>query len=602
MISPQQLSHDCVVLCCVVFVSYNNYYYNAFVTKRNMAQGVVIDEDNCLVNTNPATGEVISKVRCTTLEEIEEMIATARSAQKEWRTLSLEDRIQLLKECVNELAKHSDSLIEWIVREMGKPIGEAKDEVQCATQDQDEYFDILLQSLQPKTYGKSTVVRHPYGVVAIMSPWNFPLGEIPLLALPSLASGNTVILKPSEVVPETGALMVKAFQKVLPPGVLQLAQGAGDVGASLVAHTGIDLVAMTGSSATGRKILESAAPQLKRVILEMGGKDPMIVCEDADLEKAAKDAVMYSLSNTGQVCCSVERIYVADAIYEKFQKLTKIAAQEYKVGNGMNPDNLVGPMVSNLQKELVHEQVQDAVAKGAKVLHQSDVPKDKGSFYPVTVVADVDKSMQLFSKETFGPVVAMTKFDGSEDEAVRLANDTGEFNRLSKSTSSMPPIFDIDGIVAHMCFILFLFVVYGLGSMVYTQDSEKANRIASLIDAGQVGINCYPLDHLGTQCPWYAKRLFDVILVFRLVCLFLTHLCFFSMSFFFNLPIGLDTRPVVLDITRALMVACNFQFQRLLLLDKEKKFFCNRKRSKEREEYSTVVWRGEFRISKTHYS
>lgn len=253
-----------------------------------------------------------------------------------------------------------------------------------------------------------------------------------LLALPSLASGNTVIVKPSEVVPETGALMVRTMQQKLPPGVLQLAQGEGSVGAALVAHPRIDLVAMTGSSATGRKILQAAAPQLKRVILEMGGKDPMIVCEDADLPKAAKDAVAYSLSNTGQVCCSVERIYVADAVYQEFQELAKVAAMEYKVGNGMDPANQVGPMVSQLQKESVHEQVQDAIQKGATILHQSEVPNNDsgndtagGSFYPVTVVADVDETMQLFTKETFGPVVAMAKFDGTEEEAVRLANDTG---------------------------------------------------------------------------------------------------------------------------------------------------------------------------------
>jgi len=436
-----------------------------------MVQGVLIDDENCLVNTNPATGEIISRVKCTTPEELGEIIDTAKTSQKEWRKTSLEDRIRILKDCIKELAAVSDPMIDLIVREMGKPIAEAKEEMEYAVVDQDAYFDILLDSLKPKTYGKSTVVRQPYGVVAIMSPWNYPLGEIMLLALPSLASGNTVIVKPSEVVPETGALLVETLQKCLPKGVIQLAQGSGAVGASLVAHPEIDLVAMTGSSATGRKILEAAAPQLKRVILEMGGKDPMIVCADADLEKAAKDAVIYSLSNSGQVCCSIERIYVADSVYDEFQELTKLAVKDYKVGNGMNPENQVGPMVSMMQKDLVHEQVEDALHKGAKLLHQSEVPKSddgEGSFYPVTVVVDVDDTMQLFTKETFGPVVAIAKFDGTEDEAVRLANDTE----------------------------------YGLGSSVYTKDSEKANRIASLIDAGQVGINCYPIDSMGVQCPW----------------------------------------------------------------------------------------------------
>lgn len=444
------------------------------VINRNMVQGVSIDNGNCLINTNPATGEVISKVKCTSPEEIEIVVGAAKTAQKSWREKSVEDRIAALKAGISEMAKVSDKFTKLIVSEMGKPISEATEEVQVAVEDLDEYFDILLESIRPKTYGKNTVVREPYGVVAIISPWNFPLGEIMLLALPSLASGNTVIVKPSEVVPETGALMVKSMQKCLPEGVIQCVQGAGATGAALVSHVDINLVAMTGSSATGRKILQAAAPQLKRVILEMGGKDPMIVCADADLEKAAKDAVAYSLSNTGQVCCSIERIYVADSVYDEFQILAKSAAKDYKVGNGMDPNNNVGPMVSAMQKDLVHEQVEDAIAKGAKLLHKSDIPdtNGKGSFYPITVVADVDDTMQLFTKETFGPVVSIAKFDGSEEEAVRLANDTD----------------------------------YGLGSAVYTKDNDKANRIASKIDAGQVGINCYALEGLGIHCPWVGHK------------------------------------------------------------------------------------------------
>jgi len=441
-----------------------------------MVQGVIIDDDGCLININPATGDMISKVKCTTPEQLDVIIDTAKSSQKEWRKKSVEERVDILKECIKELTDVSDQMIQLIVQEMGKPIAEAKEEMEYAVNDQDAYFDILLESIKPKKYGKSTVVRHPYGVVAIMSPWNYPLGEIMLLALPSLASGNAVIVKPSEVVPETGALLVKTLQKCLPPGVLQVAQGAGSVGEALVKHNGIDLVAMTGSSATGRKILEAAAPQLKRVILEMGGKDPMIVCADADLEKAANDAVMYSLSNAGQVCCSIERIYVAETVYDKFQVLAKEVAKDYKVGNGMETENNVGPLVSMMQKEHVKNQVEDAVFKGATMLHQSEIPNDvsknESCFYPVTVLSDVDDTMKLFTTETFGPVVAIAKFDGSEASAVRLANDTE----------------------------------YGLGSSVYTQDTEKANRIAELIDAGQVGINCYPIEFMGVQCPWVGHK------------------------------------------------------------------------------------------------
>jgi acyl-CoA reductase-like NAD-dependent aldehyde dehydrogenase len=294
-----------------------------------------------------------------------------------------------------------------------------------------------------------------------------------------------VIVKPSEVVPETGACLVSSLQSILPPGVLSLAQGDGEVGSQLVSHPNIHMVAMTGSSATGKHILQSAAPQLKRMVLEMGGKDPMVVFGDADLEKAAKDAVQYSLCNTGQVCCSIERIYVADSAYCEFQELVKEYATEYKVGSGMDPTNNIGPMVSMVLRDEVKQQVEDAISKGARILHQSVIPEnsEKASFFPVTVLADVTEDMELFTKETFGPVVAMTKFDGSEEEALRLANKTE----------------------------------YGLGSCVYTKDMEKAQRVASLIGAGQVGINCYALEAMDVNCPWYVHIL--VFYVFSIAAL-----------------------------------------------------------------------------------
>lgn len=429
-------------------------------------------ENGCLINTNPATGEVISRVQCSTSEEVEGMIAAANQSQGAWVATPLEERVRLLREGLKEVAKVSDALVDLIVNEMGKPIREAKEEMQFAV-GKDAFLDLLLESLQPQTYGKCMVTRDPFGVVAIMSPWNFPVDEILLLALPSLASGNTVIVKPSEVVPETGALLVNTLKSVLPPGVLQVAQGDAEVGKQLVSHPDIHMVAMTGSSATGQKILQTAAPQLKRVVLEMGGKDPMIVFDDADIEKAASDAVKYSLCNTGQVCCSIERIYVSESIYDKFQQAAHKCALDYKVGNGIDPDVKVGPLVSSLQRDQVKEQVEDAIAKGAKVLHQSTIPdSSKGSFYPVTVLSDVTDNMSVFTKETFGPVVSITKFDGSEAEGIRLANKTE----------------------------------YGLGSCVYTKDVERAKRVAARIGAGQVGINCYALENMDVHCPWVGHK------------------------------------------------------------------------------------------------
>ena len=243
------------------------------------------------------------------------------------------------------------------------------------------------------------------------------------------------------------------------------------MGAQLVSHPNVNMVAMTGSSATGKRILASAAPDLKRIVLELGGKDPMVVFEDADMDKAAKDAVAYSLCNTGQVCCSVERIYIAESMREDFEKRVVEYAKDFKVGNGMDPDTKVGPMVSRLQRDHVAQQVDRAVAGGAKVLLKSEVPEsanDGASFYPVTVLSNVTHDMDVFRSETFGPVVAISTFDGSEEEGIQLANNSE----------------------------------YGLAGSVYTKDLSKGRRVASRIGCGQVGINCWALEKMDVACPW----------------------------------------------------------------------------------------------------
>lgn len=438
-----------------------------------MVQGVAV-QDGCLVNINPATGEILSRVPCTTPEQLEGAVATAQATQTDWASVDAAERVDLLRQGLAQLATQRDDLIQWIVKEMGKPVSQATEEVDGAVH-KDEYLDLLLKSLEPQRHGTSLVVRQPYGVVAILSPWNFPADEILLLALPALASGNTVIVKPSEVAPETGRLVVETMASVLPPGVLQLVQGDGSVGAPLVKHPGVKLVAMTGSSVTGKKIAATAAESLKRVVLELGGKDPMVVFDDADLEAAAADAVTYSLDNAGQVCCSIERIYVAESIFDKFEDAVAKQAQKYRVGNGMEPDVTVGPLVSSLQKTHVEQHVQDAVTKGAKLVYQGSIPDkvpEQASFFPVTVVSNVQPDMRMYREETFGPVVSLTPFDGTEATAVQLANDTP----------------------------------YGLAACVYTSDVARAQRVASKIEAGQVGINCYSLEHMDVNCPWVGHK------------------------------------------------------------------------------------------------
>jgi acyl-CoA reductase-like NAD-dependent aldehyde dehydrogenase len=238
------------------------------------------------------------------------------------------------------------------------------------------------------------------------------------------------------------------------------------------------MVAMTGSSAVGKHIMAQCATSLKRLVLELGGKDPMIVFRDADLDLAAADAVKYSLYNAGQVCCSVERIYVDESIRSQFeQKVLQIASTQYHVApNNKNNDDPtkteVGPLVSSMQRNSVQGQVDDAVQQGATLLYQSEIPPSNTHYFPITVLSNLKQTMMIQTQETFGPVVAISTFDGSEMDAIRLANDSE----------------------------------YGLSSSVYTLDLEKAKRVSRNIQSGQVGINCYPLEHANVACPWYVIR------------------------------------------------------------------------------------------------
>lgn len=288
-----------------------------------------------------------------------------------------------------------------------------------------------------------------------------------MLALPALGAGNTVIVKPSEVAPRTGAMFVNALASVLPDGVLQVVQGDGSVGEQLVSSDDVHMIAMTGSSATGKRIMEKSAKNLKRLVLELGGKDPMVVFSDADLDKAAEDAVANSVFNAGQVCCAVERIYIEQSVKAEFEEKVVELAKKHKVGDGSEIGVTMGPMVSQMQLEIVKQQVEDSITHGAKKLYESDVPPG-GNYFPVTVLTDLTQDMLIQRAETFGPVVALSTFDGTEGEAVKLANDTE----------------------------------YGLASYVYTQDLVKASRVARKIKAGQVGINCYSLIAAQPKCPW----------------------------------------------------------------------------------------------------
>ena len=434
-----------------------------------MVQGVAI-EDGCIVDTNPATGEVVARVPVSTPAQVDAAIAAAKASQPAWNLIPLAQRIEKLKAACSSLASQKEELATLITTEMGKVKSEALEEMDGAA-DKDAFLDLIMEANKPQQIENGLVVREPHGVVAVCSPWNFPADEGLLLALPALAAGNTVVIKPSEVVPLIGAKVAGALIAGLPEGVVQLVQGDGAVGAALVAGD-VQMIGMTGSTATGKQIMESAAQDLKRLVLELGGKDPMIVFADADLELAVTHAVQNSLYNCGQVCCSVERVYVDAAILPEFEKRCAALATEFTAGDGLAQASKIGPMVSAMQRNAVAAQVEQAVADGARIVAQATVPSVGANWYPATVLSGLTHESPINQAETFGPVVALCSFDGSEAEAVRLANDTE----------------------------------YGLAAYVYSQDLVKAGRVAMGIKAGQVGINNWSLNEAPTACPWVGHK------------------------------------------------------------------------------------------------
>ncbi|KAL9181506.1 hypothetical protein ACHAXT_010311 [Thalassiosira profunda] len=442
-----------------------------------MGQGVDVI-DGVIRNVNPATGELIEPpVAATTPSELAAAVATANAAQEKWSALPLAERIDLLRKGLGAVESIAEELASTITKEMGKVSAEAKLEVKEAVGLKGDWLDLVKEANEDVVLGdgeaQSVIVRDPLGVVAVISPWNFPAGEIPFLAVPALAAGNAVIVKPSEVTPLTGQMYCSALASELPEGVLQCVQGAGEVGELLTSSEDVQMIAMTGSTGTGKRIMEKCSKSLKRLVLELGGKDPMVVFADADLDKAARDAVNNSLFNAGQVCCSVERIYVEESAKNEFEQKVVELAKKQKVGVPTEKGVTLGPMVSEMQMEIVKKQVDDSLDNGAKLLYRSDIPESGGNWYPVTVVSDLKQDMNIQANETFGPVVAVSTFDGSEDEAARLANETE----------------------------------YGLASYVYTGDLKKGARVARRIRSGQVGINCYSLVAAQPKCPWVGHKM-----------------------------------------------------------------------------------------------
>ena len=422
---------------------------------------------------DPSTGETIADVPLASSEDVEAAAADARAAAEAWSAEPIEERAARLKRFGELLAADAEELGALITREMGKTLRSAVGEVKSYAGSVVDEVDQVVAALAPERPESSTqdvtVLREPLGVVAAITPWNFPVGMPLSILTPALVAGNAVVFKPSEHTPLVGARLAELLQQVLPVGVLQLVQGAGDVGAALV-RADVDMIGFVGSRDTGARIMSEAAGSLKRLVLELGGKDPLVVFGDADVDEAARCAVDHSLRNTGQVCCSIERVYVAEEIADAFEAKVEELARGWTHGDPREKGTKMGPLVSAGQRERVDAQVRSAVEAGARLVMGGEPAEGPGCFYPATVLTGVAQDNPITHAETFGPVVSVTRFDGSEDEGVRLANDT----------------------------------IYGLGANVWTADPERARRVARRLRAGQVGVNRY-LGGTATT-PWVGAR------------------------------------------------------------------------------------------------
>ncbi|HEX5709276.1 MAG TPA: aldehyde dehydrogenase family protein [Pyrinomonadaceae bacterium] len=432
-----------------------------------------------IVSYDPATGEEVGRARLSTAEDAVRAVALAREAQDAWGARSFAERGRVVMRAREIVLAELDEIAALVSRESGKPAAEAVAMELVPTLDLMQFFARrAARMLRPERiniglYGlmgrASRVEYRPLGVVGIIAPWNFPWG-IPLgEVVMALMAGNAVVLKPSELTPITGLKIGDVFARAgLPEGLLQVLTGDGSTGAALV-EAGADKIMFTGSVATGRKVAEAAARRLTPVVLELGGKDPMIVFEDADLELAAGAAVWGAFANSGQACASVERCYVHTSVADEFLRRVVERTRALRQGKaaGVEDDREVGAMSSERQLRTVEEHVSDAASRGAQVVTGGRRADAGAQFYEPTVLTGVDHSMRIMREETFGPVLPLMTFE-REEEAVALANDSH----------------------------------FGLTASVWTRDLRRGRRIASRIEAGTVMVNEVLYTHGIAQTPW----------------------------------------------------------------------------------------------------
>ncbi|MDQ6817756.1 MAG: aldehyde dehydrogenase family protein, partial [Actinomycetota bacterium] len=426
---------------------------------------------------NPATGELITKVALLGAKEVSALARQAREAQPGWEALGFEGRGQVLRRAQKWMLDNAERIIGVVVSESGKThedaqlvdVGYTVAALGFWAKEAPRYLadERVPAWNNPTTAGKRLIIRYaPIGVVGVIGPWNYPIANSFGDCVPALAAGNSVILKPSEVTPLSSLLMAEMMRECgLPEGVFRVATGDGSTGAALIAE--VDCVMFTGSTKTGKGVMKAAAEALVPCYLELGGKDPMIVCADADVERAANAATYYSMNNGGQICISIERVYVEEPVYDHF--VAKVTDNVRRLRQGA-PTGIgtvdVGAVTFPPQLDIVDSHVRDALERGAKVMVGGHPHSRQGRFFEPTVLVDVDHSMKIMREETFGPTLPIMKVSDVE-QAIELANDS----------------------------------TYGLQASVWTSDVARGETLARRIEAGVVCVNDAAVNYTALNLP-----------------------------------------------------------------------------------------------------
>jgi len=418
---------------------------------------------------NPATEEVVDTVPKAGVEDVEAAVAAAERAFRDWSRTDAEERAHIIRKGLELIRQHRDEITGLLTREQGKPLHEAAGELQHFLHGMEFYADLAskvrgVYTPLPSALGKAfgLIIKRPVGVVAAVVPWNFPLTLMGTKIGPALAAGCTVVVKPASTTPLAAIKVIGLLNEAgLPPGVLNIVTGPGRVvGEALVGHPAVRRVAFTGESATGKRIMELAGPSFKRVTLELGGSDPVIVCSDANLEEAVKGVQIGRFWNCGQACLAAKRVYVFEDVYDEFLERLVDRVARYEPGDGLTkaerPKIRIGPLHTRAQRQEVMDQLQDALSRGARVAYGGKVPEgaEKGYFYTPTIVVDAPHDSRVVQEEVFGPLLPVFKVKDI-DEAIRMANDS----------------------------------IYGLGSSIWTYNIKWINKAMHELETGMTWVN-----------------------------------------------------------------------------------------------------------------